>query len=111
MTSRLIYAISKRLPVQWIRAGESEWIYCGVLEDIKLDLIISHLNNHLDGSNYYLSVDRNRSTEINKESVIMHIERLIGLEDFSIWDMNFQNVIVFNRIGVFKEGKSNGIKI
>ena len=58
MTPRLIYEVSEHLKysVQWINVTKSEWIYCGIKDELNLDLIKIQIYNHLIDSKVYLSI-------------------------------------------------------
>lgn len=108
MTSRLIYEASKHSKgnVEWIKHSDSEWLYCGVVEDFKGNLLSDHINNHLQDETLYVSINRNESFKIKKNETLAVISEIIGTKDFFIWTSTFKNVIEFNRIGVFRKGKS-----
>ena len=108
MDSRLIYETSKHLKseIQWNRATESEWIYCGSKGEVKFDIVLKHIRDHFADSKLYVVLIRNVAFETYKENIFKAVGDLIGSSDFLIWDIRFEKVIEFNKIGVFREGKS-----
>lgn len=108
MDCRLIYETSKHLKskIQWNRAKESEWIYCGSSGEVKFDIVLKHIRDHFTDSKLYVILTRNDAFEIDKEYIFEAVEDLIGSSDFFIWDIRFEKVIEFNKIVVFREGKS-----
>ncbi|HKZ65217.1 MAG TPA: hypothetical protein VJ111_02620 [Chitinophagaceae bacterium] len=108
MDSRLIYETSKHLKskIHWKHVIESEWIYCGSNGEVKFDIVLKHIKDHFIDSKLYVVLTRNDSFETNKEIIIKTVEQLVGSIDFLIWDFRFERVIEFNKVGVFREGKS-----
>jgi hypothetical protein len=111
MDTRLIYEASKHLirHVEWNKATESEWIFCGLGEDFTTDYIQSYLNNHLKDSLLYVAAGRNNSIKICKEEALNIILKLQG-QDFLLWTSDFKYAIEFNNIGVFRVGKTQANK-
>ncbi len=108
LTSRVIYEKSKHLQsnVKWILIDDVEWIYGGTTDDLKLNIIINHFDNHFKGfKKFNISLNRNNSYEVSRNDIEATIIKLIGIENFFIWDSDFKNVIEFNEIGVFRKGE------
>ncbi|MDI3321178.1 hypothetical protein [Pinibacter soli] len=112
MDSRLIYEANKKAigKVDWVRQADSEWVYCGVKEDFKNELIASEFNEFFNEGSFYFSKTRKDSFECAKPDLMKHVEELIGVSGFCIWDKEFKKVIEFNAIGTFRKGEfSKGI--
>ena len=108
MDSRLIHNISVHLTskVEWEKAVETEWIYCGAEEEVKYDLVQSQINDFFSSLKLYVAIGRRDSFETDKHSIINLITDKVGRVDLSIWSDDFESVIEFNKIGVFRKGKS-----
>jgi hypothetical protein len=109
MDSRLIYEANKKAidKVEWIKQQDSEWAYCGVKEDFKYELVEAALNNFFENDGFYFSITRKDSFECLKPEMMRHVDELIGVKGFCIWDGDFKKVIEFNNIGTFRKGEFN----
>lgn len=106
MESRIIYKKSEHLisKVEWAWNDNTGWIYCGLSEDFKDDLVSEHLAEHFAGSTLYLVTTRTGSCQLSGEEAIHKIKGLIDVHGFCIWNTAFTKVIEFNSIGVFRKG-------
>ena len=101
MDAHLIYSSSSHMKsvVTW-----SEWVYCGIGDDIKEDVIEKTVNEYFQGSLLYFVTNRKESEEMNKMKIFEMIKTRLGQIEISIWDSNFKKVIEFNKIGVMRSG-------
>jgi len=102
----MIYKASEHLKyqIEWTKATDSEWIYCGSIGEVKFEVVFEHIRMHFTGSNFYISINRNESFQSHSEELFTRIKDFVGLKDFFIWDSAFKKVIEFNHIGVFRKG-------
>lgn len=108
MDSRLIYSASQaaKYNVTWTKVTpDSEWIYFGDTNKIDKSLIIKTINEHFSDPVLLVALNRQESIEIDKSDIDKSIEKIIGIQDFCIWDLHFKKVIEFNRIGVMRRGE------
>jgi hypothetical protein len=101
MESHLIYIASSRMKgvAHW-----NEWIYCGVGDDIKEDVINKAINEYFHDSILYFVSDRKESSEMNKQNILKRIKKELGQDELFLWDVNFKKVIEFNKIGTMRSG-------
>jgi len=108
LDSRLIFESDKiyHSKVSWSRPddqADSEWIYCGLRDDFKIDLVLQTIEAQFRTDPLYLKHDRDDSSPITRLDLISRLQDLIGL-DFRVWDSKFENVLEFNNAGVFRRG-------
>ncbi len=101
MESREIYNRSRRT-IDW----EQNWIHIGTGNKVKEKLIeetIKEIFSHQD----YIMLKRGRrdSKVIQISQAKTTILNLIGIEDFELWDKDFERAIKFNKIGVLLKSK------
>jgi hypothetical protein len=114
LDSRLIYHIDAfyHLKVRWSRPGlksDSEWIYSGLHEDFKKELVVESIMRHFRNDiTLYLKLERKNSMSISRSDLISRLTGLIG-KDIRIWDDKFEHVIEFNKVGVFRLGTITGL--
>jgi hypothetical protein len=101
MESALIYSVGSHMKniANW-----SAWVYCGIEDDIKEDVIENAVNEFFPDRMLYLVTNRKASGEVNKQDILERIKKGLGQNDFFIWDINFKKVIEFNKIGVMRNG-------
>jgi len=101
MESHLIYSVSSHLKtiVDW-----TEWVYCGVGNDTKEDIIDKAINEYFQDSMLYFVSTRKESSEVNKQEIIERIKKELQQNELFIWDTNFKKAIGFNKIGVMRYG-------
>ena len=108
MDSRLIHKTSEHLKhdIDWLKPGESEWIYCGSEGEVNFDMIKNELGTFFNEGKYYVVTTRAGSYETDSGTLLGSVSDKIGVIDFYIWNENFQKVVEFNKIGVFRKGIS-----
>jgi hypothetical protein len=114
MDSRLIHKTSEKLKfyIDWIKPGETEWIYCGVKGEIKIDLVRKELEDFFkNAENFNIAVMRKNSYTIEKTKLLTSIIESIGISNFFIWTEDFQEVMEFSKIGVFRKGRLKGERL
>jgi hypothetical protein len=82
----------------------NEWIYCGIGDDTKEDVIDNMINEYFQHSVLYFVSNRKESCEINKQNILERIKKELGQNELFVWDVNFKKVIEFNKIGVMRSG-------
>jgi hypothetical protein len=113
LNSRLIFEASEHLSrtVDWKYVTESPYMYCGVQEDLDINLIRQHIDAFFGNAMIYLALNKEGSFETTAEEVIKAVAKLQGNESFYLWSSNFRKVMEFRDIGVFREGEApNGLK-
>ena len=101
MDSRDIYNQTRR-QIEW----EKNWIHIGTGNDINHDLIKTQITEHFEGlSKIQLKRGRINSQTLQKKEVLDVIIKLIGFEDFELWNEKFSKAIKFNKIGVINKSK------
>ena len=109
METRLIHKTSQKIQqkIEWIKLGETEWQYCGAVDEVKWDVITEAIGNFFDGNRLLVAITRNDSFEIGKENLLSSLQQHVGSSNFFIWSEDFLKVIEFNKIGVFRRGVFN----
>ncbi|MBV4357614.1 hypothetical protein [Pinibacter aurantiacus] len=107
MESRLIYEANKKSigKVEWIEHAGGEWAYCGVKEDFRRELVEAELSSFFNQDVFYFSKTRKDSFTRMKQELMLHIEEMIGVNEFCIWNDEFKRVMEFNKIGTFRKGE------
>lgn len=102
----MIYKISEHLfpKIEWVWYNNTEWIYCGLTNDFKKDLVDEHMKEHFSGSSLYFVLTRTGSYELSFKEALPRIKELIDAQEFSIWNTAFTKVMQFSSIGVFRKG-------
>ena len=101
MEPHIIYSASFHLKD---RAKWSEWIYCGIGDDTKADIINRAINDYFQDSILYFVSNRKESGEISKQDILERIKNELGKKELFIWDTKFIKVIEFSKIGVMRNG-------
>jgi len=110
LESRSIYKVSHSInKINWLNPTieNGAWIYIGTGDEIRRELIFTSINEHFTNSVLYVSWTRNGSKEVSKADIERSIDDILGVYDFSIWDINFKKVIEFNKSGVMRIGEVN----
>jgi len=102
MESRDIYNRSRKT-IQW----EEKWIHIGTGQKIKLEQLTSHIDDQFQiEKTLILKRGRRNSEETQKKNILIKIKNLIGLEDFELWNKQFDKAIKFNKLGVINKSKN-----
>ena len=101
MDSHLIYTVSSYLKR---KANWNEWIYCGVGDDIKEDIVSNAINKYFQDSILFYVSTRKESSEINKQDIVERIKKDLPQYELYLWDTTFKKAIEFNKIGVMRIG-------
>lgn len=108
MDSRTIYESNKTYlrNVTWKKPkdSDSEWRYVETKDTI--DNLTKIISDFFITERLCIAVGRQDSFETEKACITEKIQSLIGNMDFSVWDDPFQNVIEFNKIGVYRTGRN-----
>jgi hypothetical protein len=106
MDSRMIFEASQHLKskIIWITVGESEWQYFGAENEVNSEFVIEKVDSYFQDSRFYVSYSRSESFETSASKFIPSISKLIGFQNFMIWDLSFKKAIEFNLIGVLRCG-------
>ena len=92
--------------VTWIiqkNSNDSEWIFIGTQNN--LEDITKNIQDFLVSDQLYIVINRRESFKTDKKLINDNIKPLIGNVDFSIWNFQFDTVIEFNKIGIYRVGK------
>jgi hypothetical protein len=107
MDSKNIFILSQTYSnkINWEKVNpDSEWTFIGGDKMKAKDLLDSFFNNELS---LYLIIDRHNSKQDNKPYIFEKIKEYLEQRDFLIWDLNFNKIIEFNKVGVYRVGKRN----
>jgi hypothetical protein len=106
MDAHLIYTVANRLisHVTWQPTEDIGWLYCGLSDDLKTDLLDESINKHFQDQKIYLILYRKETCEIATVDAIATIASTIDKRDFSLWNLDFKKVMDFNKIGIFRIG-------
>ena len=71
MDSHLIYTVSshKKCIANW-----NDWIYCGIEDDIKEDVINKSITEYFQSPTLYFVINRRESLEIRKDHLLQNIK-------------------------------------
>ncbi len=84
------------------KANWSEWVYCGVGDDMKEDVISKAVSEYFKDSIFYFISTRKESKEVNKKNVLEKIKKGLEVNEIFLCDANFKKAIWFNKIGVMR---------
>ena len=102
MDSRDIFNRSRKT-IEW----EPNWIHIGTENQINIPLIKSNIQSHFRKENSVMLKRGRKNSEVIKfERFQDKIIELIGIEDFELWDEEFNKAIKFNKIGVMNKSKN-----
>lgn len=113
MDSRIIFE-SNRIYINrivWTKEKpelDSEWQTFDINNPVSLAKIEEIIKAMSNGNTFYLSLGRHNSLVIENESILNEIKELLSKESFHIWNKDFTSVIEFNKMGVFRYGKTTG---
>ena len=82
----------------------SEWIYCGVGDDTKEDVIDKMVNGYFPEPILYFVSNREESCQVNQQEIVERIKKGQEENELFLWDTDFKKVIEFNKIGVMRQG-------
>ena len=86
------------------RVNWSEWIYCGVGDDMKEDLVRNAIDQYFQDSTVFYVTTRKESLEIDKQKIVKRIKNDLPQHEVILWDTSFKKAIQFNKIGVMRNG-------
>ncbi|MBO9615125.1 MAG: hypothetical protein J7619_20640 [Dyadobacter sp.] len=89
--------------ITWQRQNGEEWIYIGTETDFD-SARAADLVSVLEGDEIYFVTDRHESKRVVKEDLIGSLRERIAVGNFILWDLSFDAVVEFNRIGVARQG-------
>jgi hypothetical protein len=107
MDSALIHKQSEKLKhyVEWMKPGETEWIYCGAGEEIKADIVQKEFDEFFDNTNFFnIAITRGKSFSTDKAHLFSSLTKSIGSIKFFVWTEDYQKAMEFSRSGVFRKG-------
>jgi hypothetical protein len=105
--SKTIYIVSETyLPkVNWENYNGEEWIYIGVDQDFNEERVSQLVHSTLDGKEVYMITDRHESSSLPITDAIRTVKEGLQEQKYLLWDLSFNLVIEFGRIGVARKGK------
>ena len=111
LDSRLLHKTVSHLKpkVNWLDGPLNDWKLHGLNEELNLERITSSIDNHFKAGPIYLVNERTNSKAYTREELNNAVLKVIGKYDFTIWNIALDRVIEFNKIGVFRLGKSEHI--
>jgi hypothetical protein len=80
------------------------WLYCGRSGDLNVELLSDCLERHFHGETVYFVTSRHDSRIESKEGILSLIAATIDEQDFALWSEEFDRVMQFQKIGVFRFG-------
>ncbi|WP_430399681.1 hypothetical protein [Flavobacterium sp.] len=109
MESRLIFEADKTYKdkIEWIKpseASESEWVYLNFVDSLNEKVFVGLINEYLNSDILYIVISRKNSFEIKKENIISEVKEYLENVDFTIWNQEFNKVIEFNKIDIYRKG-------
>jgi hypothetical protein len=106
MDSRLIFEASQHLKskIIWITVGESEWQYFGAESEVNSEFVVKKIDSYFRDSRFYVSYSRSESFETSSGTFISSITKILGFQNFMVWDLSFKKAIEFSLIGVLRCG-------
>ena len=115
MKSYIIFQINKTLipKVEWMKLSpedEIEWQCIRVEKGLEIKVFKEIVKNHLTTDFFIFSLSRKGSTKISFSQLIDRILLEYETQNFTVWDENFQNVIEFNNVGIYRVGAYDPIK-
>jgi hypothetical protein len=89
--------------VTWQKQDGEEWSYIGTERDFDL-VRASKLISVLEGEQIYFVTDRHESKLVEKRDLLGSLKDKVVAGNFILWDLSFEAVVEFNRIGVVRQG-------
>lgn len=107
MDSKTIYIVSEtHLPkVDWEKHNGEEWIYIGVDQDFNEEKVNHLVHSTFDAKEVYVVTDRHKSSSLPITDAIRAVKERLQEEKHLLWDLSFNLVIEFARVGVSRKGK------
>jgi hypothetical protein len=106
--SRLLFETNKTYinKVEWIDIDNngSEWKYLGIDENIDETDIKFIINEIFKTDNFNLIISRSESFNIDKNELITKVLNIFRSTDFTIWDSDFNKIVEYNKIGIYRIG-------
>jgi len=105
--SKTIYIISERyLPkVEWEKQNGEEWAYIGVDQDFNEEKVSELVYFTFDTGEVYVVTNRHESSGLSIPDAIRKVKNRLPEENHLLWNLTFDTVIEFARIGVVRKGK------
>ncbi|MFD2935459.1 hypothetical protein [Spirosoma flavum] len=105
--AKTIYiASSTYLPkVEWEKQNGNEWIYVGVDQDFDEGKITQSVYATFDTDDVYVVTDRHNSHRASLADAIKSVKEGLEKEGYLLWNLSFDRVVEFGRIGVLRKGK------
>jgi hypothetical protein len=85
--------------------NNNEWSFVGDGARFLLEIVQENINNYFTEDELYLVTDRHKSKEIKKENAANEVRDLLKYQDVTLCNKEFKRFIVFNHIGVAKQGE------
>jgi len=105
--SKTLYISSERyLPkVEWEKQNGEEWVYIGVDQDFNEEKVSQLVHSTFDTGEVYVVTNRHESSGSSIPDAIRKVKNQLQEEKHLLWDLTFDTVIEFARIGVMRKGK------
>ena len=84
--------------------GEVKWVYCGLNEDFKSEMVNQLINSYFSEDEVYLCISPNNSSLVSKSIVANEIGKILHKKELGIMDKSFTKIMMFNQYGTFKSG-------
>jgi len=84
--------------------GEVKWIYCGLKEEFKKEIVSQFINNTFTDDEVYLCISSNKSSLVTKSIVVDEIANVLHKKEIGVIDKAFTKMMELKSIGVFKLG-------
>jgi hypothetical protein len=91
------------MKAQWIKSGESEWIYIGEKGNFDREQAQKEIDEFFSEKVLYMSVDRHIGHEVTKDKAAWNIQKHLENGVF-LANQRFKKVMVFSNIGTFRRG-------
>ncbi len=89
--------------VTWQKQDGEEWCYIGTERDFNL-VRASKLLSTLKGEQIYFVTDRHVSELVDKKDLLDSLKDRVLAGNFILWDLAFESIVEFHRIGVARQG-------
>jgi predicted secreted acid phosphatase len=90
--------------VNWQKQDGEEWSYVGADSDFDLARA-SEFISVLKGEQIYFVTNRSESKLVNKENLLTCLKDRVLDGNFILWDLSFEVIVEFNRIGIARQGR------
>ncbi|MFD1145416.1 hypothetical protein ACFQ4C_30095 [Larkinella insperata] len=107
MDSKTVYLVSERyLPkVKWEQQNGEEWSYIGVDQDFNEEKVSQLVHSTFDTNEVYVVTGRHTSGSSSIANAIRVLKDRLPEGNYLLWNLTFERVIEFARIGVVRKGK------